>query len=225
MVSLDYEGIMESRKGVLLWDIDGTLIRKKASLAPSSHQKVLGLRKNQRIEFGLSGLSDWDVMVNLAKKYGINDSKLNHSFDQLLIDNNEISADQYELCKGVNKDLLLELSRDWHLGILTGNTENRALSKLKSTQIYDCFTSEFFFTCQKGESRQDIGVRAQEHLKNNKTIIIGDTPRDIEVARTLDWLVIAVTTGEYDLPRLMDYSPDFIIENCQIELERILASI
>jgi phosphoglycolate phosphatase-like HAD superfamily hydrolase len=42
------------------------------------------------------------------------------------------------------------------------------------------------------------------------TVIIGDTPRDIDCARAFEAAVVAVATGTHSVPELRAHEPDYV---------------
>lgn len=58
-----------------------------------------------------------------------------------------------------------------------------------------------------------------------RTVVIGDTPRDIEAARAIRGCSIAVTTGMYSREQLREYGADRVVADLQeIALEDLLTS-
>ena len=225
MKSLEYQEPGFSKKGVLLWDIDGTLIEKSGANKKSRHHEVLGVKEDWFPDSSLQGLSDWEVLTEIGNRYKISSEAINLAFNKLLVDSDFAYYESYKLCNGVNEDLFKIISKDWELGILTGNTENRTLLKLNSAGIEKYFDSEYFFTCRRKESRIDIGLRAKTKLLTKHIVLIGDTPRDIELAKIVGWKIISVTTGNFDYESLINLNPDFLLNNCGSELYSILEKL
>ena len=100
-------------------------------------------------------------------------------------------------------EVLAELSEreDIVLGLVTGNLEPIARMKLRAAGIGHHFPAGLGGFGSDSEDRADLpGIaraRAGDHPRE-RTIVIGDTPRDIACARADGVRVIAVTTGPYD---------------------------
>jgi phosphoglycolate phosphatase len=107
-------------------------------------------------------------------------------------------------------ELLERLSADggrYRQALVTGNFEPIARLKLERAGI-----GRFFEPGQGGfgsdaEARAELPRRARQRAggwARERTVVIGDTPRDIACARADRVRVIAVTTGPYDAVALAD---------------------
>lgn len=45
------------------------------------------------------------------------------------------------------------------------------------------------------------------------TVLIGDTPRDVDCARAGGTRIVAVATGSYSVEELREYHPDYLFGN------------
>ena len=206
---------------LILWDIDGTLLRAKRFREWPLHLEVarsFGIKLSS-IPFSTEGLSDSDIMSQLfALSKNPRDIKaLQESLTYLdLISQQSDSETVFEVFPGVVEMLDFFAVNDIDSGILTGNTYNRARSKIERSNLANFFNQDFIFTCNPGESRKDIANRAHNDLQHfgiDLALIIGDTPSDIHVARHIGYNVISVATGKFQLNELAIYEPDLLIEN------------
>ena len=206
--------------GVLLWDIDGTLIRTKRPNSSSPHRNVLRRRgylfDEAKVE--LSGFTDYEFFLELVNNRDeLSETQLRSIFHEL--DEEARNLDEgstFDLYPGVPAILESLASIGWAHGILTGNTSARMLAKLKLAGIADCFTEEFLFYCNFGESREDITRNAREVLNYNKqlrVLILGDTPKDILAGRLSNFPVVSIATGSFSASDLASCNPDLVIEN------------
>ena len=225
MESVSDNNKIEAKKGILLWDIDGTLVRKMYTEEISSHAQALKLQRIASEDILLQGLSDWDVLCHLATSNGLSVKSVEDAF--LSLTNNEFLApeESFSPCEGIDLDLFIETGKEWKFGILTGNTFCRAMHKLKITKLDTFFNEMYFYFCEKGESRFDIGSRAAKELMGERVVIIGDTPRDVELARYYNFKIIAVSTGKFSFYELASLDPDATISNCTKELRVALENI
>jgi phosphoglycolate phosphatase-like HAD superfamily hydrolase len=222
--SIFKEGILLKKKGVILWDIDGTLISTQRNMKVSLHQKVLEYNGFGKIEmsFDAQGITDWEIMHRLLASYdqSIKPEVANHLLNEL--DSLSEETDQetiFLLLPGVLNFLEKFDSEFWTLGILTGNTNKRTFAKLKKTDIARFFEEDYIFSCKVNEKRLDIAKRAKSSLSSNgieTIVIIGDTPSDISVARDIGAKVISITTGQFSATNLMCHGPDLVIENLEM---------
>jgi phosphoglycolate phosphatase-like HAD superfamily hydrolase len=56
----------------------------------------------------------------------------------------------------------------------------------------------------------------------SNSFIVGDTPRDISVAKKYDLKVVAVSTGAFSLEELEKFAPNLLIRNLEDDLEILL---
>ncbi len=223
----------EPTAGVILWDIDGTLMRIKRPNSTSPHKNVL---RKQGHTFdssvtGLSGRTDYEVFQELTKGE-LDRNMLSKAFNELEEESlrlDEIST--FDLCPGVQGVLKTLTSIGWAHGILTGNTPGRLAAKLEMARIEDSFSQNLLFGCEFGDSRELIAHRAREFLSKHNfsnVVVLGDTPSDITAARLSDFSVISVATGNFSVSELSSYKPDLLLRNLSADadiLENFLRSL
>lgn len=217
-------------KGVILWDMDGTLISPIRESNESPHLNAV--KKNgfnpQGKNPGLIGSTDFEVISSLLSFYPGNESE--NVFEKCFKDLNDISLSLYQsnsfsLCQGLPKALIKTKEIGWDNGILTGNTNTRMFKKLEILKIANYFNKEFMFSCNINDTRENITERAKKTLKSagySNSFIVGDTPRDISVAKKYDLKVVAVSTGIFPLKELEKFAPNLLIRNLEDDLEIFL---
>jgi len=193
------------KKRLLLWDIDGTLVRTRRPSSLNPHVNAL-TRLGYSVSdhsIQLSGSTDYEVILELLKKNEIilTKNKLREIFIEIDKEAQQLDLiSEFDLYPGV-RNMLDELSAlEWTHGILTGNTHNRMISKLLSSNIIQYFFKELMFSCNFGDSRKDICKNAAGIIHKEiyqKIYIIGDTPKDISAARSIGFPVISVASGNY----------------------------
>ena len=104
-------------------------------------------------------------------------------------------------------------------GLLTGNIRLGAEIKLRRFGIWDSFTTGAF-GCEHHERNQlaaiarDRGSRILDaDLAGEQILVIGDTPRDVECAKSIGARSVAVATGAYRRDQLEAHQPDFIFDD------------
>ena len=200
---------------VLLWDIDGTLIRIKRPNSSSPHKNVL-LKRGHAFDpsvVGLSGRTDFEVFQELTKGE---------------LDRNVLSMAFKELDEESRR--LDEISTfDLYPGVQTAL--KTLASKLEKVGIEDNFSKNLLFGCEFGDSRELIARRAREFLglQNFSTVVVvGDTPSDINAARFSDFPVICVATGNFSVSELLIHKPDLLLRDLSADadiLENFLRSL
>ena len=202
---------------LLLFDIDGTLVR----LASQAHADALreAIRRIHGVDSSgatgvpsLAGRTDGEISRMILLDAGISAERIDERADEVEEETCRLYAEMCpdDLSATVVPGMpgLLEwLSdrEDVRLALVTGNYEPVARIKLSRAGI-----GHFFPTGQGGfgsdhEDRAALPPIARRRAghdgisyKRAKTIVIGDTPRDIACAHADDLRCFAVTTGPFD---------------------------
>lgn len=206
---------------LILWDVDGTILNSQRPTGKSLHCQALsnlGLPVNEP-KFKTPGVTDSEILSQILEQEGIDYdlALLRDSLESLDRESKRIHPQsKFEICPGILEFFKSETARRFTHGILTGNTPKRTMSKLGAVDLVDTFNSNFLFTCGVGENRQQIAAKAKvgiDFRKFQSIIVIGDTPADIEVARTLNAYSVAVASGKYNLDELAKLKPDLTVSN------------
>lgn len=223
---------------LVLFDIDGTLVRTKGS-----GRKALG--KALLETYGATGpVETWDfggktdplLCYELMGAVGLSreavDAKLDAALDRYLQYLRELlTPETCWVLPGVFP-LLEALARDARvtLGLLTGNVQAGAQAKL-SVHGLDRYFAFGAFGCDSGVRRDlpEVAVRrAQDRTgrlhRGKEVVVIGDTPADIQCGRHLGVRAIAVATGTYGPASLAEHAPDAVFETLE-PLDRVLETI
>jgi phosphoglycolate phosphatase-like HAD superfamily hydrolase len=223
------EDKLSENTGIILWDIDGTLISSKRNSNIILHQKALedcgfGLIA---ADFETQGVTDWEIISRLLSKikYIATENELAiilKKLDALSEESNRVSS--FVPLPGVSNFLKNFKTKFWIQGILTGNTSNRALAKLKHASIANYFNLDYIFCCESNEKRIDIARRAEKYIDSQRlksTVIVGDTPYDIAVAKKINAKVISVATGKFSKYDLKTHNPDLLIRNFKFSSKKV----
>lgn len=133
-------------------------------------------------------------------------------------------------------NLLDELERIEHVtvGLLTGNIAAGAQAKLSRFAIFDRF--KFGGYGDSHLSRDDIAavalraaieysqVNRQMQLQAERVVVIGDTPADVQCARAIGAVAVAVSTGGATWEELQSAQPDLLLPDLT-DPEPILALV
>jgi phosphoglycolate phosphatase-like HAD superfamily hydrolase len=201
---------------LLLFDIDGTLLTG----ATDAHRDALhaAVRDVWKIDdpaaarVVAAGRTDPAIARQIALDSGVPARKID---DQLIAFRERCVVHFARLCPPslVDKvapgvaELLAELETrdDVGLALLTGNLEPIAHLKLKRAGIGKYFPRGAGGFGSDAEDRTDLPAIARRRAGSDgrphpreRTIVIGDTPRDIACARADRVRVLAVATGPYD---------------------------
>ncbi len=219
---------------ILLWDIDGTLMRSTVQggykkYFSATMEKVFGSAGNLD-KITPSGMTDTQIMFEALCDDGITREKILAEKENILkIFKVEMTAvlekngEPYEILQGV-REILDETDKNPRFinALLTGNLSVAAEIKLKSVGLWQYFENSPNAFGEISNNRNDLAVEAGK-LFNEKYdfkfnpqqfIVIGDTPNDILCARHFGAKVIAVATGRNQTTKkLSACNPDAILDN------------
>jgi phosphoglycolate phosphatase len=215
---------------VLLFDIDGTLIRGGGAGRKALNRAALKLYgvKNACSELSLAGRTD---LYNFGQTYRFATGKkptpraverLHQEYLNFLpyYVRSAIRSKTYHVPPGL-KALLKRLSRDERvlLGLGTGNMEKGARIKLEPSGfnayfLFGGYGSDAFHRHQllkKGVARAKKIARAKFTAKD--VYIIGDTPFDVSAGKKAGYKTVAVGTGYSTWKELKDSKPDHLAKD------------
>lgn len=213
-------------RGLVLFDIDGTLLRagdpahKAAFVTALRHiygcpamldgVPLAGMLDSQiaRLALGRHGLTEGDVDARLVEAVVL----MGEAYAAAVSSGSRV----HRLLPGTVA--LLEHLRDagFALGVLTGNVQPVARAKLAAAGIDTLLpVGAYGDTAHERSQLVEMALLdADRHYGTafplERTVLIGDTPRDIEAARAGGVRVIAVATGQSSAERLAACSPDAV---------------
>ncbi|MBD3164302.1 HAD hydrolase-like protein [Candidatus Woesearchaeota archaeon] len=212
-----------SSKKLVLFDVDHTLMD-----VGDSHKKAFAkaFKKTYNIEvdyseWAFNGYTDLQIINELIEKNNLEkDPKKVAEIIQIMI--KEFQKENLEhsfLLDGVKETLeKLDNKDNVILGLVTGNIEAIAYTKLKHLKIRQYFILGGFG--HSSDIRSELVESAVKQAENklgkiNKrdVFIIGDTVHDIEAAKDAGVRVIAVATGVCGYGELKKKKPDFLLHD------------
>ena len=110
---------------------------------------------------------------------------------------------RWKLVPGV-VETLETLGREHRLALLTGNPERMARARMDRLGIARCFTEGEGAFGSDGERRAELIGIARERAGGwpaERTVLVGDTPRDVAGAHEAGVRAIGVTTGRFGAER------------------------
>jgi phosphoglycolate phosphatase-like HAD superfamily hydrolase len=210
---------------LLLFDIDGTLIRGnqagRLALGATLQQMFGTMGSLDAYQFG--GKTDKRIITELLTEAGIPpeevEARLPELFDLMAVLAEEIYPKRgITPCPGVQSLLAVLRERDdVVLGLLTGNARATARLKLSAAGI----DPDQFLLGAFGSDDLDrnslpaiamwrAGELTGETFTGANTVIIGDTPADVECARAGKAMAVAVASGWHSADTLMKWRPDHL---------------
>jgi len=214
----DLEPTSETDVIVLLFDIDGTLIRSGGAGARATTiamTRAFGIPDPQGVP--LHGCTDRGIARDLFALHGLPNDESN--WERFLAAYLEILAEELpkspgEVLPGV-EPLLDRLGErdDVYLGLLTGNVRRGARRKLEHYGLYHRFRDGGFG--DHHPDRDDVARQARRTVEaelgpipNERLWVIGDTPADVRCGRAIGARVLAVGTGGIEPHVLQATGPD-----------------
>ena len=223
---------MKSPVRLLLFDIDGTLVNVRPGLSKKVFLDTLAaLHSLESVAladgYSFHGRTDRSIYADVCRFNGVRDGDLirvEDAFVELLVDGwrRTLDAASVSLLPGVPELLdLLDRRETELLSLLTGNVAEGAVAKLEPHGLAERFTGGAFGSDSPdrnelpGFAFDRIEELTGQRFEPEQGVIIGDSPRDIECARTAGLHVIAVATGGSDLDELADHRPDLLVESLE----------
>lgn len=216
---------------LILFDIDGTILKVKDGLSKKIFQKVFSKFFNLAeisvdIDFDFSGLTDLDIIHRISEIYKIDFNLVLQNIEILW---KELDKEFKTLCKREDvfvceyvEELIQQLSRNEKvaLGLLTGNFKYSAYYKLQLVGLDKYFPFGAFGdeSVRRGDLHQKAIERANRFYKtniftNDNTFVVGDSIYDVISAKENNIKVVAVATGRTTLEELSKFNPDLLLEN------------
>lgn len=223
-------GFAWDEQDAYLFDIDGTLLREPDRIHMDSF--VPSVRRVTGVEITLDGVSvhgntDTGILREACRQAGIPAEVLEPRF-QAIMEAMCLSVDAQRermrivLMPGVEAVLAHLARRGALLGVATGNLEAVGWIKIEEAGLRQWFRFGGFSDRfpLRAELIADAARKARELAgAEARVCVVGDTPRDIEAARSNGLAVIAVATGNYSFETLLELKPDA----CAASLADLLA--
>ncbi len=213
---------------LILFDIDGTLIYAHGAghrSLVSAMQSVFGT-SGPHAEYDWRGKTDPLIVSDLLRLGGVPhdvvEARLDECFDRYVRNLETLLTDGHPVDVLPGIDLLvrrLSERTDVLVGLLTGNVERGATAKLRPTGLLPFFRIGAFGS--DDADRRNLPAVARERARRltgiqvpySDTLIIGDTPLDVDCARACGARAVAVATGQHTLEELAASRPDFLFPN------------
>jgi phosphoglycolate phosphatase len=203
---------------LLLWDIDGTLLQRASTEHADAMRRALvnihgSLKEDIRVE--AAGRTDGAIARDLLVAAGHAPEAIDARADDVIaaacaLYDDLCPADlSARVAPGV-ADVLPRLAARpgaFRFSLVTGNFERIARLKLARAGIGDWFPAGQGAFGSDAEDRELLPPIARARAGDwprERTVVIGDTPRDIACARADGLRVVAVATGPFAVEALAD---------------------
>ncbi len=207
----------------LLFDIDGTLL-----LSGGAGWKAMKVAFSKHFEIEefetvpVHGRTDRGIVAELFANTEIEDTELNREkFFECYLEQlpHSLQSSDGSLLPKVSQLLDSLASRnDVTMGLLTGNIEPAAWAKVRHFGIdhhfqFGGFGGQDQHRNQVAERAWNAAKKLSPDLEPSKTIVLGDTTRDVECARWIDCHCIGVLTGGSSADEMAKANPDLLFED------------
>ena len=204
----------------LFWDIDGTLLRTNGAAAkPFAFAASELIGKEVVIDRKqMSGLTDYEIAKKLLESSNrkIDLKKISRMLElycELLPES--LKVGNVEKVGKISETLeMLSVINTIQISIGTGNCLSGLNVKLSHVELLKFFDlGDAYYASEINWSRELIMKQAFKSLDINQVgVVIGDSPRDIEVAKKSNLKVVAVTSGAHTKNELIVHGPDAILD-------------
>ena len=218
---------------ILLWDLDGTLVRGKhfgtfKDYTVPMLKNVFGTA-GCLPELVVSGMTDLQIVEESLRGEGITREHISARKDQLrtsyIIEMKRAIRDGAHVIEAIPgaREALEAVHKHprYRSGLLTGNIEPAAHLKVESAGLTDFFTLPGAFGDESFD-RRDLPAKAAQRINKHlgadlapeQFIVIGDTPNDVACARHFGARVVAVATGRvHSAEDLVACDPDALLSD------------
>jgi phosphoglycolate phosphatase len=227
---------------VILWDIDGTLVRSNGGRVSVSAflralREVAQLHAELPYPKDSGGKTDQQIALEVLLSADLAEDTargLLPQFREVYLRELEAAREQLlpdlRVLPGVPETLQAVRERGITQSLLTGNLEPIARLKLTCAGLAEyvdfdlgAFGSDHHDrTCLVPITRQRLRDRLGAQEAN--IVVVGDTPRDIACARAGGARAIAVATGNFSREVLAEHAPDVLLDDLR-DTETVLATL
>ena len=233
-----------SKLRVLLWDLDGTLVRGKRFGSYKDYtapmlESIFGTSGSLH-QMVVSGMTDLQIVEEALRSAGITREHITARKDELI----RSYIEQMKLALGNGAHVIetipgareaLEAAHNhprYQSALLTGNIEPAAHLKVEATGLAEFFTLPGAFGHESFD-RRDLPALAAQRINDHlgvellpeQFIVIGDTPNDVACARHFGAKVLGVGTGRvHSKDELRACKPDALLPDL-LDLELFMETL
>ena len=224
-------------KRLILFDIDGTLLMTKGFGREAKRRAMLEHfgETGDIANHVFGGKTDWLTLIELLEPFGKTSEDIGRelpAFEELMAQYMRDISHEYDaepIPHAMELVTNLREREDTLLGLVTGNMEKTAKIKLEMAG-YD---PDWFVVGAYGNEspdRDDLPELAIQRAKaltgqtfeQNQVIVIGDTAADIQAARAVDAVSVAVCTGFVHRDKLICRDPDFLLADLSTFIDLVM---
>ncbi len=209
-----------------MFDIDRTILKPGSKVHHESFsyalKEIFGIINTDIDIIHPSGKTDTRIILEIGLKLGIKQKTIRKNLSKIfskMIEfvRKEIYKEKIELVDGVKELLKILKSKNYILGLETGNLKEIAKMKLERVGVWKFFEVGGFgdFIEDRGELVHNAIVESKKkfklNLENDQIFVIGDTPFDIQSGKENNVKTIAIlSVAKFSLKELKNSKPDYI---------------
>lgn len=227
----------EPARALVLFDIDGTLIRKAGphhrQALVDAVQRITGLDSTTE-NVPVAGMLDRDILTQMLLNAGASKALIRRSMPELiryaqLIYSRSCPNLERKVCPGVRMLLLRLMRSGVPTGLVTGNLTRIGWKKMEHAGLRQYFRYGAF--AETASSRAGLVKLAIQRARRERWIardssisLIGDHPNDVLAAKANGIRSVAVATGVVPAEELAAHSPDILVADLRaLRVEMLLA--
>lgn len=212
---------------LILFDVDGTLIKTGALKYDWWHETI---KTNFGVDVSIKeiyayGKTDAMVLEELLGLRGIRNSFSDKKFlsalkDVGIIAHRVIKEGDILRTEGIEPLIKNLIEENFSIGLLTGNTKEKAKAKLENCGLWKYFKIGAFGDVPHGKRADLVGIAMEDArqktgviFKRTRVFVIGDTVEDIKCAMEGGVISVAVATGPEPADFLKKEAPNYLFEN------------
>jgi phosphoglycolate phosphatase-like HAD superfamily hydrolase len=226
--------VSAGREWLLLFDIDGTLLRTNGAGRESTRRALLEVygSEGDLAGFHFGGRTDWQIVLDILARSGVDEAaivaRLPEYQASIARHLEAVIADfPVEPCpNAIEVVQALRARPDVALGLVTGNVQTTAHVKLRAAGFDPAWfpVGAFGHEAQLRAALPPLAMkRAAAHygaaFAAERVIVIGDTPADVDCARAAGAVAVAVDTGFEERAALEAARPDVLLDDLHGFLE------
>ena len=215
-------------KRLVLFDIDGTLLISRGIGRAAKRRAMLERfgRTGDLDAHVFGGKTDWGILADLLAPFGYSSADIGReiqAYEAAMARHMKAIRAEHSAAALPEAFALVAALRedaDTLIGLVTGNTSKTAAIKLEMAG-YDPAWFPVGAFGHESAAREDLtrlalrraGAYAGRRFLGSEVFVIGDTPADVQAARAINAVAVAVCTGYAERDQLVGSDPDYLLED------------
>ncbi|CAN5154219.1 HAD family hydrolase [soil metagenome] len=216
---------MRNTTPILLYDIDGTLLKVQRDFIMSLISEQLSIFKVPKPDAKIksfAGRTDRGIFMELiGDRPDAEDLflQLKESYAKAMLQH--LTPDYIDRFDDAAESVWEAVELDVPVGLCTGNFRDVAMKKVETAGLINVFKFGGFGgnhsdrNLLPGEADRQYRLLFKDSPEATRYVVIGDTPNDIRCAKHFGALSVAVTTGMFNHDELAVEEPDLILTSLQ----------